>query len=243
MRGDEGMTDPADAAPVEGAAALMRRSGRATQPPSELLSVRWFVSADPSPKRRSKHAIADDLRAVVADVPQLDTDAVDVEELEELRAAVADVRMRLARMPMRRRHGHGASGFPDTDDGKLFERSPFTGRSNPLAAPLVVTFDEQVTRGHAAYSDAYEGPAGCVHGGHVVAAFDDLLSVAQIASGSAGFTATLTVRLEALTPLHSRIDYEGWVDRVEGRKIFVHGRSTLGEKVLATAEGIFISPT
>ena len=80
-------------------------------------------------------------------------------------------------------------------DSSLFERSPLSGRSNPLAAPLVLEFVGEQTFGRATYGDAYEGPPGLVHGGYVISAFDDLLGVAQAASGIAGLTGTLTVKL------------------------------------------------
>lgn len=81
-----------------------------------------------------------------------------------------------------------------------------------------------------------------MHGGHVIAAFDDLLGVAQAASGTAGFTGTLSVRLVARTPLHERIDYEAAVQSRSGRKVTVRGRSTCAGELLAEATGIFIAP-
>ena len=111
-----------------------------------------------------------------------------------------------------------------------------------LAAPLVLEFDGDRTLGHATYGEAYEGPPGSVHGGYVISAFDDLLGVAQAASGTAGFTGTLSVRLVARTPLHERIDYEAEVSSHSGRKVVVSGRSSLRGETLAEATGIFIAP-
>jgi acyl-coenzyme A thioesterase PaaI-like protein len=129
-----------------------------------------------------------------------------------------------------------APGF----QGNLGERSPISGESNPLAAPLRLWVDGEITRGRATYGAAYEGPPGLVHGGVVVGAFDELLAVAQAASGTAGFTGTLSIRLRRPTPLFRSIDYEGGVDRVEGRKIHAWGRSTCDGEVTAEADGIFI---
>jgi acyl-coenzyme A thioesterase PaaI-like protein len=100
--------------------------------------------------------------------------------------------------------------------------------------------DGDVVRGHATYGPAYEGPSGFVHGALVTGAFDELLGQVQMLSGSAGFTGTLTVRLHRPTPLARRIDYEGAVDRVEGRKIFCRGRSTCDGELLSEAEAVFI---
>ena len=96
--------------------------------------------------------------------------------------------------------------------------------------------------GWAEYAHQYEGPPGCVHGGFVAAAFDDLLGAAQTLSGIAGFTGTLTIRMIRPTPLLRRIDYEGGVARVEGRKIFAWGRARHGTDLVAEAEGVFVSP-
>ena len=65
---------------------------------------------------------------------------------------------------------------------------------------------------------------------------------AQMASGKAGFTGTLTIKMRRPTPLGERIDYEAGVDRVEGRKIWCWGKARCDSQLLAEAEGLFISP-
>ncbi len=197
----------------------------------------WFPQdVAPSPAQRTKHSLADHLRALIADVLMLDANAAtehDLAEAERLLAAAQHHLGRLARV---------TSLFASEQDASLFERSPLSGRANALATPLTVTFDGHLTRAHASYGDAYEGPPGCVHGGHVIAAFDDLLGVAQAASGTAGFTGTLTVKLVGRTPLHQRIDYEAGVQSQEGRKVVAWGRSSCRGELLAEATGIFIVP-
>ena len=201
---------------------------------------RWSPAyADISPRREAKHRIADQARELVHRIYQLETEAADDEGLAAVEQRLSEVNALLGQLPDLSRFG-GATSAPG-EDSNLFERSPLTGRSNPLAAPLHLEFVGERTVGHAIYREAYEGPANLVHGGVVIAAFDDLLGVAQSASGLAGMTGTLTVRLRRPTPLHERIDYEAEVDRVEGRKIFVRGLSTLDGELLAEAEGIFIA--
>ena len=101
---------------------------------------------------------------------------------------------------------------------------------------------EGVTRGWAVWGDAYEGPPGCLHGGFVAAAFDDLMGLAQMASGRAGFTGTLTVKMLKFTPLNQRIDYEAWLDHAEGRKIWCRATARHGDELLGEAEILFIAP-
>jgi hypothetical protein len=200
----------------------------------------WFpVDEPPSPRRLRKHALADEVRALVADVLYLDVEELDEAALTEAEQRLAEARKALASLPDIRDKG-GVYG--NHGDASLFERSPLSGRCNALAAPLVLEFDGARTLGHATYGEAYEGPPGSVHGGFVISAFDDLLGVAQAASGTAGFTGTLSVRLVARTPLHERIDYEAGVQSRSGRKVTAWGRSTCRGELLAEATGIFIAP-
>lgn len=200
----------------------------------------WFPMDDaPSPRRLRKHGLAQELRGLIADVLYLDVEQVDEDGLVEAEQLLAQARKAVAALPDIRGKG-GVYG--NRGDASLFERSPFSGRCNALATPLTVTYDGERTLAHATYGEAYEGPPGSVHGGHVIAAFDDLLGVAQAVSGTAGFTGTLTVKLLARTPLHERIDYEAGVESHSGRKVTVWGRSTLRGELLAEATGIFIAP-
>src|SRR6202011_2944897 len=128
------------------------------------------------------------------------------------------------------------------DDARLLERSGITGASNPLSPPLHIRLDGDRVVGWAEYAHQYEGPPGCVHGGFVAAAFDDLLGAAQTLSGQAGFTGTLTIRMLRPTPLNQRIDYEGGVSSVEGRKILVWGTASTGGERVAESDGIFVQP-
>jgi acyl-coenzyme A thioesterase PaaI-like protein len=80
-----------------------------------------------------------------------------------------------------------------------------------------------------------------VHGGVVAGAFDEILGVAQMASGRAGYTGTLEVRYHRVTPLHTLITYEAGVDRHEGRKLYMWARSTADGELLAEATGVFVT--
>jgi len=95
--------------------------------------------------------------------------------------------------------------------------------------------------GRARFNAAYEGPPGNVHGGMVAAAWDEVLGMAQSLSGNAGFTGTLTIKYRTPTPLYEDLVFNAWVDRVEGRKIFVSGVCHAGERLCSEAEGIFIT--
>jgi acyl-coenzyme A thioesterase PaaI-like protein len=203
---------------------------------------RFWTRLDPPEqgRRSQKHRLVQETRRIVASVALLDLEASDASVLHGLiadAAAFADrVSARPGLQPL------GGLALVGGDDSALLERSPFAGRANPLAPPMHLYAEGDLTRGWAVWTDPYEGPPGTLHGGFVAAAFDDLMGFAQSASGTAGYTGTLTVRMHRPTPLHRRIDYAAGVDRVEGRKIFVWGSAKLGEVLLAESQIVFIEP-
>jgi len=141
--------------------------------------------------------------------------------------------------------GRQYEGFAESanagDTHAFFDHSPIIGAANPIAPPLkLVSLDDRV-EGTVRFGAAYEGPPGHVHGGHVAAAFDEVLGMAQSLGGRPGMTATLTVRYRKPTPLHTELRFEGTLDRVDGRKLFTSGRCYAGDMLTAEAEGLFIS--
>lgn len=201
----------------------------------------WMVGRpiEDEPRLR-KHQLVVEAKRVIEAVALLDVTDLDTATLDALIAHAGALAGEIGALPsLAAKGGLAVSGGAD---GALVERSGVSGYSNPLAPPLDLQLDGETTRGSAVYTAAYEGPPGCLHGGFVAAAFDDLLGCAQMASGAAGFTGTLTVRMRRPTPLNVRIEYEGGLDRVEGRKIWCSGRSWHGDTLLAEAECLFISP-
>lgn len=123
----------------------------------------------------------------------------------------------------------------------FFDNSPVMGHANPLAPPIEMEVVGEEVVGTVVYGTAYEGPPGCVHGGMIAAAFDDVLGLANTLSGAPGMTGTLTVRYRSPTPLHTRLRFEGRIERREGRKLFVNGRCTAGDVLCSEAEAIFVT--
>jgi hypothetical protein len=205
--------------------------------------VSGFLAPELAPadelRRDAKRRLVTETRRLIEEVALLDAADCDDAVIDELTHRVSGAADAVADLPSCRRHGglFSSPGFASA----LLERSPVSGVSNPVAAPLRLWPDGDVTRGEATFGAAYEGPPGIVHGGMVAGAFDELLGMAQVASGLAGFTGTLTVKFRAPTPLHTRIEYEGGVDRVDGRKIHAWGTSSAGGKVIGESEAIFIA--
>jgi acyl-coenzyme A thioesterase PaaI-like protein len=124
---------------------------------------------------------------------------------------------------------------------RLRERSPFIGRANPVALPLVVEFVEGGIDAIANFSTLYEGPPGCLHGGYIAGIFDEVLGAAQTYSGHAGMTGRLTVHYRSPTPLNTDLHLRARLESVSGRKILCKGTLHAGEVLCAEAEGLFIA--
>jgi len=127
------------------------------------------------------------------------------------------------------------------DYGSMRAYSPSTGTCNPLAPPLSLAVEGDRAVACGSYGSAYEGPPGLVHGGYVAAGFDELFGLVQgLGAHGPGMTGTISVRYCKPVPFRTALRYEGWVDRVEGRKIFGLAKLTAGDLLLAEAEAVMI---
>lgn len=143
-------------------------------------------------------------------------------------------------------HGTEWEGFAEaanagSDPSASFESSPFIGQANPLSPPLRLQEVEGKVHARGVFGSAYEGPPGCVHGGYVAGAFDEVLGATQSLSGQPGMTGTLTIRYRSPTPLHTELRFVGELAGVEGRKIFTTGTLHAGDRLCAEAEAVFIT--
>ncbi len=172
---------------------------------------------------------------------------VEIEAPEAELAAAADglerYAERLAQHPRPNRYEGWSETSTSGNVGSFFDHSPLIGLSNPLSPPIDLRpgDDGRTVHGRAVFGSAYEGPPGCVHGGYVAAAFDELLGFANSLSGTPGMTGTLTVRYRRPTPLHTELRFEGRYERSEGRKIFTTGQLYSGELLCAEADGLFVA--
>ena len=172
--------------------------------------------------------------------------ATDASE-DELLGAAHDIRttaQRFAAQP-RMKEPPGVAEMALSGMESFHDRSPLVGLSNPIAPPLdfAPDLDTGSVHGTGTFGSAYEGAPGCVHGGYIAAAFDELLGMACIFSGNPGMTGSLTTHYRRPTPIQTELRLEGRLDRVEGRKIFTAGEVYAGDVLTAESTGIFISIT
>ena len=90
----------------------------------------------------------------------------------------------------------------------------------------------------------FMGGGMAVHGGAVSLVFDEVLGIlASVAARTITRTAYLHTDYRALTPIDAELAVSAWIDRVEGRKIFVKGQMRHGDVVCAEADALFLQLT
>jgi len=206
--------------------------------PGWAAAIAALATTEPTPRRAALFRVADAIRVVLHRMVQ--TSAPN----DVIEAAAADVEAAADRFA-----DHTSKsiyeGFAESANAGapfgFFDHSPMLGRANPLAPPIELWLDGEVIRGSATFGAGYEGPPGCVHGGYVAAAFDEVLGSTQSLSGSPGMTARLTVNYRKPTPLGVPLTFEGRLEAVDGRKIYTRGELYAGDVLCAEAEGLFVS--
>jgi len=186
--------------------------------------------------RAARERLANALRAAIDHV----VDSTAPPEVFEQAAAEVE---RLAEMlGPHPRHGPKEPSLPDLSQlQNTFWRDPVVGRSNPVAPPVDVVIDGDVVTGRTTLGFAYEGPPGYAHGAVIAGIFDQILGLANLASGNVGMTGTLTIRYRKPTPLQTELVFVGKTERVSGRKIYVKGTVHAGDTLTAEAEGLFVN--
>ena len=125
---------------------------------------------------------------------------------------------------------------------EIFPYSPIIGPGNPIAPPIEFVEQDGALVAEHVFDAPWCGPPASVHGGVIALVFDELLGCVNVVNDLGGFTGTLQVRYQALTPIGRPIRMRAWVDREEGRKIWARGTMHDGETLCSEAEGVFIRP-
>lgn len=193
---------------------------------------------EPSPRRTALFRVADAIRGVLHRMVQT-TAPIDV--IEAVAADVEAAADRLRSYTNKSMYEGFAESANAGEPFGFFDHSPMLGQANPLAPPIRLWLEDGRILGTATFGAAYEGPPGCVHGGYVAAAFDEVLGSTQSLSGSPGMTGRLTVHYRKPTPLETELRFEGRIESVTGRKILTKGELWAGDVLCAEAEGLFIS--
>jgi len=126
----------------------------------------------------------------------------------------------------------------------LTESMPFdmvAGPCNPLAPPIELWFDPPKARGRAVFSPTYEGAPGWVHGAALAAAFDIILTAANVLADAAGPTVELTIRYRRPTLIGIESLFESEITEVTERRTHSRGVLMQNGKVTVEAVGEFVN--
>ncbi|MET0473124.1 MAG: PaaI family thioesterase [Mycobacterium sp.] len=116
-------------------------------------------------------------------------------------------------------------------------------RGSILSIPVDLTITEDAhVRGTALFRRFHLGRNGAVHGGSLAHLFDSLLGFTafKLSGSQRQRTAFLHVNYRKIVPIDVELQVDGWIDRIEDRKIFVAGRIVDGDTVLCEAEALFL---
>ena len=115
------------------------------------------------------------------------------------------------------------------------------GSCNPVAPPIEIWFDPPKAHGRVVFAPQYEGAPGCVHGAAIAAAFDIILTAANVVADAAGPTVELSIRYRKPTIVGVDTVFESWVTEVTDRRTFSIGRLLQDGVVKVEATGEFVN--
>jgi len=198
----------------------------------------WDIPpALPSGAWAAKRKLAAKLRELAEIV--VTTDAPE-EDLAMAIEAADEVRRALASHP-RRTFKDGFSSCKDPRDFAVFaDRTALTGESNPISPPMRLVKDGTNAVGLVTFGPSYEGIPGCVHGGFVAAAFDQVFGYLQVINDRGGVTAALDVRYRRPTPMNVELRVEATTTEVNGKRSVVAAKMHANGVVTAEATGTFV---
>ncbi len=120
---------------------------------------------------------------------------------------------------------------------------PGSGPGSPHGLDMVVHRDGDRIRARFHLGPAHEGPPQRGHGGVIALAFDDALGFVLNMHQIIAYTGELSIRYRAGTPIGPPLVITAWLDRREGRKMFIESdlrEDRADAPVIASASAIFI---
>ncbi|MRH93242.1 PaaI family thioesterase [Nocardia sp. SYP-A9097] len=123
-----------------------------------------------------------------------------------------------------------------------WHRNDLPARGNITLPPFEVDqADAEGVHARITFRTFHLGGNGAAHGGHIALGFDDLLGMtAAVNTRAVTRTAFLHVDYRSITPLNTELQLHGWVERVEGRKVFVRATLHDGDRLCCEAHGLFL---
>lgn len=134
------------------------------------------------------------------------------------------------------------------EDATIAPNHPRNPRFEPAERGLTPSLwvdaeDETQMVGRVCFSPRFGG-AAAVHGGAISLFFDDVLGMTahKQVKDAVARTAYLKVDYRSLAPLVKELSCRVWIERIEGRKLFVRGEIRDASRLIAEAEGLWVVP-
>ncbi|MFI1917536.1 PaaI family thioesterase [Nocardia sp. NPDC020380] len=127
-------------------------------------------------------------------------------------------------------------------DAPAWHRTDLPARGNITLPPFLVDkVSREGVHARITFRTFHLGGNGAAHGGHIALGFDDLLGMtAAVHTRAVTRTAFLHVDYRSITPLNTELTVHGWVEKWEGRKVFVRATLHDGDRLCAEAHGLFL---
>jgi hypothetical protein len=123
----------------------------------------------------------------------------------------------------------------------MFEDSPVSGSANPLSIGLRIRQEGDQAVGVVTLDRGWEGAPGRSHGGIVASCVDETLGGLLPVVGEMAFTGELTLRYEGACPMGVPLEFRAWLDRREGRKLYLGCTGSAEGAVFVRASAVFIT--
>ena len=120
------------------------------------------------------------------------------------------------------------------------DRQSIIGRANPFAPPLRLRREGDEVIGEVVFEHAHGGAPGWVHGGLVATIFDQAMGYVLITNGYPCVTASMEVKFEKPTRLHTGLVLRAREVGREGNRVKIHADLWDGELRLAQSWGEFV---
>lgn len=129
----------------------------------------------------------------------------------------------------------------DGDFVDLFHDSPVSGRANPLSMGLRIRRDGDQAVGSVTIEPGWEGAPGRGHGGVVAACVDETIGGLLPILGMIAFTRELALDYRAACPLGTPLEFRAWLERTDGRHLYIASTGTGPDGVFVEATAVFIA--
>ena len=140
----------------------------------------------------------------------------------------------------------------DPPEGWVVVGDFFTGASQPkfvsanqrperIMVRYFCSHETKRARCHVRYGRECQGPPSHVHGGATAALLDELMGLTCWSAAHTVVAATLSFTYAAPTPLHTELIGEGWIDHLDGNKVYVKCElKTVEGGLCVSGEGLFL---